>query len=93
MTQTTLFETVSTDRTSGACDTYQPPTPPKPPTRQPGGPGRHPGASWRAWTRDTDEHAAALAFERRYGQPPEYIVETPGRPGLLLVGPVPAGEV
>ena len=45
------------------------------------------GCYYLAFTRDHDEATAALTFQRRYGQAPQYIVD--GLGGLLLVGPVP----
>lgn len=48
-------------------------------------PGRL-GDSWQVYSLDTDEALAARDYERRYGQPPEYIVEY--RRALWL-GPTP----
>jgi len=53
-----------------------------------------PGQTWLAFTHDHDEDDAARTFEKRFGQPPEYITESAGRCPMLLVGPVPdLGEV
>lgn len=48
------------------------------------------GAVWLAFTRDHNEDDAAATFQRRYGQPPRYVMD--GLGGLLLVGPVPGQE-
>lgn len=45
---------------------------------------------WLAFTRDHNEDDAAATFQRRYGQPPRYVMD--GLGGLLLVGPVPGQE-
>lgn len=46
-------------------------------------PQRH---EYRMFTGNMDETSAAIQFENRYGQPPEYIVEWRG---WLYVGPIP----
>ena len=48
------------------------------------------GAVWLAFTKDHNEDDAAATFQRRYGQPPRYVMD--GLGGLLLVGPVPGLE-
>lgn len=45
--------------------------------------------AFRGFTLDTTEDEAAASFQRRYGRPPEYIVEALG---ILLVGPIPAAS-
>jgi hypothetical protein len=46
-------------------------------------------ATWQVWTADDDEGNAAVAFERRHGQPPEHVVD---HAGYLWLGPVPGVE-
>lgn len=41
---------------------------------------------YRGFTLDESEEAVSAQFTRRYGAPPEYIVESLG---LLYVGPIP----
>lgn len=48
------------------------------------------GQTWRAFSLDTHEEAAAGRFQQLYGVPPEYVFESRG---LLLVGPVPEGAL
>ncbi len=48
------------------------------------------GATWHVWTADEDEGTAAVAFERRHGQPPEHVVESGG---YLWLGPVLGQDV
>lgn len=45
--------------------------------------------TWRAYTLDHDEDAAARAFAQLYGAPPAYILEAWG---VLYVGPIPAAQ-
>lgn len=47
------------------------------------------GATWQVWTADETETAAAAAFERRYRQAPEHVVD---HGGYLWLGPVPGME-
>lgn len=43
------------------------------------------GATWQVWTADEDEDRAAAVFARRYGEPPEHVVDYRG---YLWLGPV-----
>lgn len=50
------------------------------------------GHTWLAFTADQDEAAASRTFQTRYGRPPEYIVDVPGRTpafSQIWLGPVP----
>ena len=44
---------------------------------------------WLAFSLDHKEDEAAASFRQRFGQPPQFIVESRG---LLRVGPVPEGQ-
>lgn len=89
--QATLFDAGALERAGSVQATSTPRAAANPVLRRCSGSSGHPGACWRAWTKDTDEEHAAAAFFRRYGVHPEFVIDGIG--GLLLVGPVPGMEV
>jgi hypothetical protein len=50
-----------------------------------GGPPDPREHAWMGFTLDEREEAAAAAFQRRYGRPPEFVFESRGN---LLCGPI-----
>lgn len=84
MTQLTL---IAPERAEGTQAYQETPDGPKTLTASPGALQGH---SWRCWTADTSEDAAALSFRERYGVQPERIIEGFG---MIWLGPVPESEV